>query len=103
MAAGVGNPCDGVAGAAGVLGLAGLLGVAALAPVEGEELVAELTAGGDGEDVVGGAVEGEVGDGSGAAVAAAELGSGDDGDGLESVFFFNSHVSLRLVSLLCHG
>lgn len=85
MTAGVDDPCDRVTGAAGVLGPAGLLSVLVLAAVEADVLVAELAAGGDGEDVVGGAVDAEVGDGSGAAVAAAELGAGDDSDGLEGV------------------
>lgn len=96
MTASVDDPCDGVAGAAGVLGLAGFLGVLVLAAVEADVLVAELAAGGDGEDVVGGAVEAEVRNRGCASVAAAELGAGDDGDGLEG-------VGKRASSTVAHG
>lgn len=92
MAAAVGNPGDGGASAR-VLGLdvvllagRGLGGVLGGAAVGLEPLVAELTAHGDGEDVVGGAVHTEVGDGGVAAAAARELGAGNDGYGLEDVW-----------------
>jgi hypothetical protein len=46
--------------------------------VGGQPLVAQLAAHADAEDVVGRSVDAEVGDGSGAARAARELGAGDD-------------------------
>lgn len=71
MAAAVGDPRHRVACAALVVGAndlarpgAGLGGVLGLAAVETDEAVTELTAGSDGEDVVGRTVNAEVGDGT---------------------------------------
>ena len=92
MVAAVGDPPYGVAVGARVLGLdvrsaarLGLGGVLGLAPVEAEELVAQRAAGVDGQDGVDDAVDSQVGDGRVAAVAAAELGAGDGGNGAEDV------------------
>lgn len=88
------DPSDGGAGA-GVGGLDVLLCPGprvgsrfGLASVGGQPLVAQLAAGSDAEDVVGRAVDAEVGDGAVAARAAGEEGAGQDGHGLEDVYSF---------------
>lgn len=92
MAAGEGDPGDGVVGLARVLGLDGALavvrlgGVLGLAAVVLDEAVADLAAHGDGKNVVLGSVDTEEGNRGGSTVASTDLRAGNGSNGTEDVW-----------------